>query len=89
MKQNKLGYYHESVINIYIGYKLNDLRNREGLKIRITITSDFTAQNCLFGAIKITKDTITSHYKYSGYGICLDSKSDFSFGKITNGKNMQ
>ena len=27
MKQNKLGYYHGSVINIYIVYKLNDLRN--------------------------------------------------------------
>ena len=87
MKQNKLGYYHGIVINIYIVYKLRDLGNSEDLKIRDTITPDFTAQSCLFGTIKITKNTTTSHYKYSGYGICLDSRSDFSIGNITNRKN--
>ena len=38
--------------------------------------------------MKITKDVDTSNYKYSGYGICFDGKSDFSFGNITNGKNV-
>ena len=38
--------------------------------------------------MKITKDVDTSNYKYSGYGICFDGKSDFSFGNITNGTNV-
>ena len=42
----------------------------------------------MFGSIKITKDIITSHYQYSGYGICFDSGSAFSIGNITNGKNV-
>ena len=79
MKQNKIGYPHGSVVNIYIVY---ELKNR-------TIRSlDFTVQNGLFGAIKVTKDVDTSNYKYSGYGICFNGKSDFSFGNITNGKNV-
>ena len=79
MKQNKLGYTHGSVVNIYIVY---ELKNR-------TVNSfDFTAQNCLFGALKIAKNTDTSNYKYSGYEICFDGESDFSFGNITNGKNL-
>ena len=44
--------------------------------------------NGLFGAVTITKDVNNSHYQYSGYGICFDAESDFSFGNITNGKNV-
>ena len=42
----------------------------------------------MFGAIKITKDVNTSHYQYHGYEICFDGQSDFSFGNITDGKNV-
>ena len=79
MKQNKLGYAHGTVLNIYIVYIL---------KNRTVNSPDFTVQNGLFGAVKIAKDINTSHYKYSGYGICFDGKSDFSIGNITNGKNV-
>ena len=79
MKQNKIGYAHGTVVNIYIVY---ELKNR-------TISSpDFTIQKGLFRAIKITKDVNTSHYQYHGYGIRFDGKSDFSFGNIANGKNV-
>ena len=44
MKQNKLDYYHGIIINIYIVYKLNDLKNSEDSKIRNTTTPDLTAQ---------------------------------------------
>ena len=90
MKQNKLGYYHRSVINIYILYKLDDLNNAQNIKIKNNDNSsqNFTAQNCLFGAVKITPDADKSSYKYSGFGICFDANSDFSFGNITNGKNV-
>ena len=79
MKQNKLGYARGTVVNIYIVYELKNRRVN---------SPDFTAQNCLFRAVKITKNTNTSNYKYSGYGICFDGESDFSFGYITNGKNV-
>ena len=79
MKQNKLGYAHDTVINIYIVYEL---------KNKTVNNPDFTAQNGLFAAVKITKDVNTSHYKYSGYGICFDSGDSFTFGNIVNGKNV-
>ena len=77
MKQSKSGYAHGSVVNIYIIY---ELKNR-----RIS-NPDFTVQNALFGAVKMIKDVDTSNYKYGGYGICFDGKSDFS--NIINGKNV-
>ena len=79
MKQNKLGYAHGSVVNIYIVYNL---------KNRSIDSPDFIVQNGLCGGIKITKDVNTSNYKYSGYGICFDRKDKFSIGNITNGKNV-
>ena len=63
MKQNKLGYAHGTVVNIYIVYEL---------KNRTVNNPDFTVQNELFGAVKLTKDVNTSNYGYSGYGICFD-----------------
>ena len=79
MKQNKLGYAHCNAVNIYIVYELKNRRINN---------PDFTVENGLFGAVKITKDVNTLHYQYSGYGICFDAESDFSFGNITNGKNV-
>ena len=80
MKQARIPFSHKSVVNIYIIYELNTISS--------TRNTDFTAQDCLFGAVKITKDTNTSHYHYSGSGICFDEGSNFSFGNIVNGKNV-
>ena len=64
MKQTKNGYAHGSGLNIYIVYKLNDLNDKEDSKIRNTVNSDFTAQNCLLGAVKIPPDAENNvHYK--------------------------
>ena len=71
MKQNKLGYSHGKFVNLYIVYESKNRR---------VDNPDFTVQNGLFGAVKITKHVNTSHYKYEGYGICFDSESSFSFG---------
>ena len=79
MKQNKLGYAHGKTVNICIVYSF---------KNRSTNNPDLTVQNGLFGGIKIKKDVNTSHYKYSGYGICFDGKDYFSIGNITKGKNV-
>ena len=80
VKENKVIYPTKSPVNIYIIYKLDTIKS--------TRNNDFTIQNALFGATKITKDSNSSHNKYDGYGICFDSKSDFSFGNIVNGKNV-
>ena len=49
------------VVNIYIVYRLDPIS-----KFRST---NFTVQNALFGAIKVTKNTTdVSKNKYEGYG---------------------
>ena len=68
MKQNKIGYAHGNVVNIYIVYELNNRRVNN---------PDVTVGNGLFGAVKIIKDVNTSTYKYSGYGICFDAEVIF------------
>ena len=79
MKQNKLDYAHGTVINIYIVYEL---------KNRTINNPDFTVLNGLLGAVKLTKDVNTSNYGYSGYGICFDGESSFSFGNRIDAKNV-
>ena len=68
MKQEKVGYAHGVGLNIHIVYNLQK---------RIVTTPDFTVQNALFGAIKITKDVNANHYQYHGYEICFDGNSSF------------
>ena len=79
MKQNKLAYSHGKTVNLYIVYELKNRR---------VDNPDFTVQNGLFGAVKITENVNTSHYKYEGYGICFDSESSFSFGNRIDAKNV-
>ena len=79
MKQNKFGYVHGKIVNLYIVYELKNRR---------VDNPDFTVDNGLFGAVKITKNVNTSHYKYEGYGICFDGESSFSFGNRIDAKNV-
>ena len=72
MKQNKLGYAHGKIVNLYIIYELKNRR---------VDNPDITVQNGLFGAVKVTKNANISHYKYEEYAICFDGESSFSFGK--------
>ena len=59
----------KKVINLYIPYKLNpQLRN---------LNTDFTLNNCLYGSVKLTKNGDLDKYKYSGYSIGFDSRSEF------------
>ena len=80
-KQNKIVHPNtKNVVNIYVVYNLNP--------ISYSRNTDFTIQNALIGAVKITEDASDSdHKKYTGYGICFDEGSDFNFGIIVNGKN--
>ena len=81
VKENKSIYPTKLAVNIYIVYKLDTIIS--------TRNTDFTTQNALFGAVKITEDPSDSdHNKYNGYGIAFDEGSDFSFGNIVNGMNV-
>ena len=77
MKQNKLGYAHGKIVNLYIVYELKNRR---------VDNPDFTVQNGLFGAVKITKNVNTSNYKYEGYGIRFHGEFSVSFGNRIDAK---
>ena len=61
LKQNAITYNHGKSVNIYIVYEINKTHN--------TTISDSTLENCLFGALTLTKNADIDKYGYSGYGI--------------------
>ena len=67
-------------ISIYIVYKLGPMSS--------TRNTDYTIQNALFGAVKITKNTDSSKNNYEGYALCFDEGGTFSKGNINNGRNV-
>ena len=52
------------------------------------INTDFTLNNCLFGSAKLTKNADQNKYKYTGYGIGFDCRSEFSFTDGRKGKKV-
>ena len=60
LKQDKFTFNHGKVVNIYIIYEVNK---------SINISDYLALENCLFGAVSLTKNTDIDKYKYSGYGI--------------------
>ena len=71
LKQDKVTYNYGKIVNIYIVYEIS--KNYS--------TSTYpTLENCLFGAVSLTKNADTDKYKYSGYGIRFDRRGEFSFG---------
>ena len=78
---------NNNVINIYAVYKLDPISS--------TRNTDYTIQNALFGAMKITKNTDSSKNNYTGYGLCFDEGGEFghtvkegNFDRTTNAKNV-
>ena len=70
----------KKVINLYISYTLGpQLRN---------LNTDFTLSNSLLGSAKLTKNADLDKYKYTGYGIVFDSRSEFLFTYGSYGKNV-
>ena len=80
LKQDKVTYTHEKIVNIYIVYEINKKGN--------TIINDPTLENCLFGAVTLTKHVNIDKYGYSGYGIGFDRKGSFSFPSGGYGQNV-
>ena len=50
--------------------------------------SDPTINNCLFGAVTLTKNADIDKYRYSDYGIGFDRRSSFSFPGGGFGQNI-
>ena len=42
------------------------------------LNTDFTLSDCLFGAVKLTKNADADKYGYSGYGTWFDARSFYS-----------
>ena len=71
MRQNKVTYNNGKIVNIYFVYEISK---------NYSISSYPTLENCLFGAVSLTKNADIDKYKYSGYGIGFDRHGEFSFG---------
>ena len=66
-------------MNVYIVYEISKTIN----------ISDYpTLENCLFGAVKLTKNADIDKYGYSGYGIGFDRHGSFSFPGTGLGRNV-
>ena len=79
LKQHKFTFNHAKVVNIYIVYEIS----------KSTKISDYlTLENCLFGAVCLTKTTDIDRYGYSGYGIRFDRHGIFSFHCTGLGRNV-
>ena len=71
LKQDKVTYNYGKIVKVHIVYEINKIYN---------ISNYRTLENCLFGAVSLTKNVDIDLYKYSGYGIGFDRKEEFSFG---------
>ena len=80
LKQNKFRYTHGKIVNIYIVYEVN--------KKGSTTSSDPTLENCLFGAVTLTKNVNIDKHGYSSYEIGLDRRGSFSFPGGAFGQNV-
>ena len=64
LKQDKIKYTHDTIVNIYIVHEINKKDN--------TTSTDHTLEICLFGTVPLTKNEYIDKYKHSGYGIGFD-----------------
>ena len=78
LKQDKITYSHGTIVNIYIVYEISK---------HYSLIIYPTLENCLFGAVTLTKNADIDKYKYSGYGIGFDRHGEFSFGNTGFGRN--
>ena len=79
LKQDPGSFFHGGIVNVYIVYEISK---------NINISDYPTLENCLFGAVKLTKNADIDKYGYSGYGIGFDRHGSFSFPGTGLGKNV-
>ena len=74
LQEDKITFKHKKVVNIYLFYEINLQKNIQ--------SAVFALRNSLFGAVKLTNNTYTDEYKYSGFGIEFKTHGSFS---LSNG----
>ena len=72
LKQDKSSFVPLNTVNVFIVYET--IKNNP-------ITSYPTLENCLFGAVKLTKNPDIDKYKYSGYALDLIEEESFHLGR--------
>ena len=65
LKQDKVTYSYETIVNIYIVYEISKI---------YSISSYPTLEHCLFGAVSLIKNADIDQYKHSGYGVGFNRK---------------
>ena len=78
LEKNKITFNHGKIVNIYTVCDLESTFN---------YNTCITLENCLFGAVKITKNAVVSKYKYFGCRIGIDGKGAFSHSSGSFGNN--
>ena len=73
-------FYSGNIVNLFIVYEL-DTCSRD-------LNAGFTLKDCLFGAVKLTKNADPDKCFYSGYGIGFDFRSCFLIPNFNWGKNV-
>ena len=79
MKQDKVTFNHGKVVNIYIVYEISK---------SINIRDYPTLENCLFGAVTLTRNADIDKYRYSRYRIRFDRHGRISFPGTGLGRNV-
>ena len=79
LEQDKVIFNHGKVVNIYIVYEISK---------SINISDYPTLENCLIGAVTLTKNADIDRYGYSGYEIGFDRHGSFPFPGTGLGRNV-
>ena len=69
LEQDSVSFLHKKIVNLYVSYTL-DLWSGG-------LNTDFTLDNCIFGAVELTKNSNPDKCKYSGYTMGFNSRSRF------------
>ena len=77
LKRDKVTFNHEKIVKIV--YEISK---------SIDITDYLTLENCLFGAVTLTKNADIDKYGYSGNRIGFDRRGSFSFPGTGLGRNV-
>ena len=79
LKQDKATFNPKNVVNLFIFYELGTWSQ--------DLSADFALKDCLFGSVKLAKNSDPNKYKYSSCCIGFDLKSIFSLRNFDWGKN--
>ena len=79
-REDKAAFTPWIVLNVFIVYELNSWPRN--------LNTDLTFGGCLFGSIKLTKNTDPDKYSHSSYGIGFDTQIEYSLPEGSVGKNV-